>query len=154
MKLNFSIKSVTAATPKGTLLGVAELFDQYRQFYGQVSNLEAAKQFLQDRLKKSECVIFAALKNEQPVGFVQLYPFFTSVGLSRTWILNDLFVAPQERRHGIAKALMEESISHTRKTGASKLSLETGRTNTSAQELYRKLNFSQDNDCIWFHLKA
>jgi hypothetical protein len=40
---------------------VAPLFDAYRQFYGQRSDLAAARAFLEERLRREESVIFFAV---------------------------------------------------------------------------------------------
>src|SRR5688572_9288837 len=75
---------------------VAELFDGYRQFYGQPANYPLAEAFLRDRLTNNDAVIFLAVEppSASGLGFVQLYPSFSSVAAQRIWILNDLFVAP------------------------------------------------------------
>ena len=43
------------------------------------------------------------------VGFVNLYPVFSSVNLTRQWILNDLFVVPEARKLGVGRVLMERA---------------------------------------------
>src|SRR5689334_16265599 len=83
---------------------IAPLFDGYRQFYGQVSDVAAGRQFVLERLNQAESVIFLALDGEEGVGFTQLFPTFSSVSMRRLWILNDLFVAAAARRRGIARA--------------------------------------------------
>jgi GNAT superfamily N-acetyltransferase len=85
---------------------LAELFDRYRMFYQQPSNTEAARDFLQERLEKSDSTIFVASNDGQIVGFTQLYPSFSSVSMKRIWILNDLFVRETDRNQGVAKLLM------------------------------------------------
>jgi hypothetical protein len=42
---------------------VAPLFDAYRQFYGQSPNLEGARQFLAERLRQGQSVIFAEVQD-------------------------------------------------------------------------------------------
>jgi len=69
---------------------IAPLFDAYRVFYKQASNLDAAKAFLHERLKNKESVIYLAIKDSKAVGFTQLYPLFSSVSMERMFILNDL----------------------------------------------------------------
>ncbi len=41
------------------LESVSVLFDRYRIFYNQRSNLEAAKEFLKERFKKNDSLVFA-----------------------------------------------------------------------------------------------
>jgi len=66
---------------------VVNLFDNYRLFYKQTSDLALAKDFLTERLKNNESVIFVVLDNEKPIGFTQLYPTYSSVRMVRNWIL-------------------------------------------------------------------
>ena len=134
---------------------VAPLFDAYRQFYGQQSDYSAAHRFITERLKASESVIFlATLEGEgdaRAVGFVQLYPTFSSVSMKRVWILNDLYVSPEARKQGVGAALMESARQLAVSTVAKELILETAIDNHSAQRLYEKLGYKRDTD---FHRYA
>ena len=71
---------------------LAPLFDGYRVFYKQPSDLEKATEFLTQRFQKNDSVIFMAFEGASALGFTQLYPSFSSVSMQRTYILNDLFV--------------------------------------------------------------
>ena len=86
---------------------VALLFDRYRVFYSQSSDLAGARKFIHERLQTQDAVILVAAENEVPVGYTQLFPSWSSVSMKRVWILNDLYVEPEYRNQGIAKALME-----------------------------------------------
>ncbi len=58
---------------------VSKLFDQYRLFYGKKTDLKSAKNFLTERISKNDSEIFIAENPENEViGFVQLYPLFSS----------------------------------------------------------------------------
>lgn len=74
---------------------VAQLFDQYRTFYEQTSDLNAAREFLAERIARNESVILLARQRTQAVGFVQLYPTFSLVAMRRIWTLIDLYVSNQ-----------------------------------------------------------
>ena len=97
---------ILQATP-ADVGALAPLFDAYRQFYKKPSNEEAARRFLFARLSKDESVLFLPSTSRRAVGFVHLYPVFSSTNLTRQWILNDLFVVPEARKHGVAHALMD-----------------------------------------------
>lgn len=125
---------------------VALLFDAYRQFYKQKSDLAGAQAFLSERLKRDESVIFLALAGDKAVGFVQLYPCFSSTAMKRMWILNDLFVTPETRRGGAAKALMARARQWALETKADGLWLETAVDNHPAQRLYERMGWKRDND--------
>lgn len=132
-----------------TLYLVDDLFDQYRIFYHQPSDIELAKHFLQQRLSNNESVIFAAIDNENgkqiPAGFTQLYPLYSSVRATKNWILNDLFVAANYRRQGIGKQLIEAAIEFAKSEGATFMQLETMADNINAQRLYEAIGFVQYN---------
>src|SRR5690348_1988430 len=102
---------------------IAELFDAYRQFYGQPADPDGARQFLRERLQAGDSVVLVAERDKRLVGFTQLYPSFSSVSMKRLWILNDLFVLPTHRRSGVARALMSAAEDLARATGGKGLAL-------------------------------
>lgn len=125
------------------------LFDAYRRFYGQQSDLTLARQLLGDRLTRNESVVLVA-ENDGGVaiGFVQLYPTFSSILAAPMYVLSDLFVIPEARRRGVGTALLKSAVETTRATGAVRLELATAITNVSAQRLYESLGWQKDE----FHL--
>jgi GNAT superfamily N-acetyltransferase len=128
---------------------VVPLFDAYRQFYGQPSDLVAARAFLRARIAREESVIFLARDEDgRARGFVQLYPTFSSVALASRWILNDLYVGPEARRSGVGTALLERAREHALETGAKGLTLATAEDNLTAQALYESLGWKRDG---FFH---
>jgi GNAT superfamily N-acetyltransferase len=132
---------------------LAPLFDGYRQFYGQRSDLPAARGFLRDRIERDESVIYLAYaKGGEPAGFTQLYPSFSSVSLKPLWILNDLFVRSDVRRGGLGRALLERARRHALETGAKGLVLSTGVTNKAAQTLYESCGWLKDEEFFQYHL--
>ena len=124
---------------------IVPLFDAYRQFYGKASDMTLARQFLVDRLKNHESVVFVAKNNEGATfGFTQLYPIFSSTRLARTYVLNDLYVTQNARHLGVGKLLLEAAARFGRTAGAARLSLSTALTNTPAQKLYESLGWKRD----------
>ena len=124
---------------------IAPLFDAYRSYYRQDSDLEAATAFLRERFLLRESVIYLAMSGETALGFTQLYPSFSSVGLKRLWILNDLFVIPESRGLRVGEALIGAAVTLARATGAIGVQLETEQTNSSAQKLYERLGFQRED---------
>jgi ribosomal protein S18 acetylase RimI-like enzyme len=115
---------------------VAPLFDRYRQFYEQASDLAGAGDFLRQRMANGESVIFLAEQAGQALGFTQLYPSFSSISMARELILYDLFVAEAGRQRGIGKALLDAAVAYGKAIGAASMNLTTAHTNTTAQALY------------------
>ena len=131
---------IISVTPNEVGL-VAPLFDQYRVFYRQPSDPPLAQAFIAERVANRESVIFLALRDGEPLGFTQLYPSFSSVSARRTWILNDLYVAPSCRGQGVGSALLERARAHAQATGAKGLGLQTAVDNLNAQRLYEALGY-------------
>ncbi|TOG38356.1 GNAT family N-acetyltransferase [Vibrio parahaemolyticus] len=130
------------------------LFDSYRVFYGQKSDINVARKFIESRLNNNESVIFLALDEQGcGLGFTQLYPCFSSVSVARTWVLNDLYVAETARRQGVAKKLMNAAKSMGLKDNVKGLALETAESNVNAQKLYESLGYERESGTYHYFLK-
>ena len=125
---------------------LAVLFDGYRVFYEKDSDLQEAKKFLLERITNNESRIIIAIDKEDIVGFVQLYPIFSSTRMKKLWLLNDLFVDENHRGKGISKQLIEQCKDLCNDTGACGLRLETAKTNTTGNNLYVKTDFILDEN--------
>lgn len=123
------------------------LFDGYRVFYKKQTDPAAALSFLTARISNSESEIFVA-ENEaaQLVGFVQLYPIFSSTRLKRLWLLNDLFVSQDQRGKGVSLALIERCKELCCSTDSCGMILETAKSNSIGNNLYHKTGFTLDSD--------
>ena len=126
-------KANTADVPR-----LADLFDLYRIFYHQPSDIAAATRFLKTRIENNESVIFVAEQENNLVGFTQLYPIFSSVSLQIAWLLNDLYVHASVRNQGIAALLLDAARQHGLQTSSKYLLLETANDNFTAQSVYEK----------------
>ena len=140
---------------------IAPLFDAYRQFYKRSADLAGAHRFLADRLANDEAIVFFCHRRNDrttPVGFTQLYRLFSSLSMAPTLVLNDLFVAPESRHHGVARLLLSAADQHARDSGAIGIALETNRNNLAAQALYESFGYELADDAkhYWrsIHLDA
>ena len=131
---------------------LADLFDQYRQFYECPPDLSAAKNWIAENFERGRSTIFAADNGYQLIGFTQLYSALCSVDLVDYFVLYDLFVAPSARRQGIARALMNAASEWAKAQGAARLDLETARDNYPGQALYRDLGYELDEVFLKFSL--
>jgi ribosomal protein S18 acetylase RimI-like enzyme len=130
---------------------LANLFDQYRVFYKKSSDIPAGRGFLQERMTNKESEIFVAINTEnQFMGFVQLYPIFSSTRMKRLWLLNDLYVAPEYRGQGISVGLIEKAKELCHATNACGLLLETAKTNTVGNQLYPRTDFILESDSNFY----
>lgn len=143
--MKIQIKQAVIADVKS----IAPLLDMYRIFYGEKTDINAAFNFLEERLSKNQSIIFIALLDEEVVGFTQLYPIFSSVSLKNTWLLNDLFVAEKARKQGLAEALLNKAKDFGSLTNAKWILLETGADNFNAQKLYEKNGWIKQTDIFY-----
>lgn len=134
---------------------VVDLFRQYLRFYDQEVPDAEARAYLTARRDAGDCVLLIAVvkpegtepggsAGEEVVGFTQSYPTWSSVSLSRSWVLNDLFVAPAARGTGAARALVRETCRRAKEAGAIRVSLATAWDNVAAQGLYESEGFVRD----------
>lgn len=123
---------------------IEPLFTAYRAFYRLAPDPERAMLYLRERLERNESVVFLAWQGAQAAGFTQMYPSFSSLCMRRTWILNDLFVAPEARGNGTARMLVEAAEHFARATGAGSICLQTGVENLAAQQLYESAGYERD----------
>jgi len=130
----------------------ARLFQGYLHFYEKAVEPAAARQFIEDRLRKQDSVIFLASVDGQALGFMQLYPSFASLSLAPGWILNDLFVDPAGRGQGIGERLMGAARELAVDTGAAEIFLQTARDNAAAQRLYQRLGYQRDDEFLVYTL--
>ncbi|MFC3286152.1 GNAT family N-acetyltransferase [Litchfieldella rifensis] len=124
---------------------LGELLDGYRVFYGQPSDPAGARHFLARRLGLGDShLLVYEDEGSDLLGFVQLYPLFSTVRLAPLWLLNDLFVASHARQRGIGRALMTAARDLALDNGVRQLKLATQIENHAAQRLYESLGWRRD----------
>jgi len=150
MKGREGMHTIVQAT-KEDMEEVIILFDQYRIFYGQDSDTINARIYITDRFDNNDSVILLARDTAEgdPIGFVQLYPSFSSISMRKMWILNDLFVIEKYRRQGVAQSLLDAATNVARITKAKGIELSTASDNVNAQRLYERNGFSRDE--VYYH---
>lgn len=134
------------------LEGVSKLFNAYRMFYEQPSDLEGASVYIKERLENGDSVILVAKNDQKYVGFTQLYPTFSSISMKNAWILNDLFIDSEARKQGIGEMLLHKAKDYAIQTNAKSISLSTASDNNSAQRLYEKNGYERDSQFYQYEL--
>ncbi|MGQ7960633.1 GNAT family N-acetyltransferase [Pseudomonas sp. SP16.1] len=132
---------------------LTRLFAGYLRFY-QVPKPEAQiAAFLGERLRRGDSQLFIARDGDgRAQGFVQLYPFQSSLALQPAWLLSDLYVEEAARRTGVGAALMNAARAHAQASGACGLQLETAKTNLAGQRLYERLGYVRDEQFLTYWL--
>ncbi|WP_275547482.1 MULTISPECIES: GNAT family N-acetyltransferase [unclassified Pseudomonas] len=148
--------TVSAATT-ADLVDLTRLFAGYLRFY-QVPRADSdIATFLRMRLERGDSQLFIARDGQGAAqGFVQLYPFLSSLALEPAWLLSDLYVDESARRCGVGEALMNAARAHAEATGACGLQLETAKTNLAGQRLYERLGYARDEQFFtyWLSLRG
>lgn len=128
------------------LESLSVIFNAYRVFYNQISDMNLARSFIHDRLTQKDSQFIIKKDNANNiVGFIQLYPVFSSISAGKAWILNDLYVSEQNRKQGIATDLMQHAIAFGKSTNAKYIVLETSFDNIPAQTLYKQVGFVEQD---------
>lgn len=125
---------------------LVDLFDEYRQNEGQPPAPAACRDYLKARIDAVEGVFFLATSDEggKGVGFVTLYPSFSSVSLRRIWILNDLFVTRKRRAEGVGSALLSAAREFALGTAAKRIELKALIENEGACRLYERHGYKRN----------
>ena len=138
--MTISVRTLTDAD----VASVTSLFSAYLDFYGVARDPSAEKTFLEARLSATDSTGLGAFVDGKMVGFALCHHAYNSLRLAPAWILHDLFVHPEHRRQGIAKALIEAVHARAKAAGACEVILSTAHDNKNAQALYEKLGYSMD----------
>jgi GNAT superfamily N-acetyltransferase len=126
------------------LAALAPAFDAYREFFTGKSDPHGSHAFLGERLRRDESVVFGAFAEQRAVGFVQLYPLFSSWYAQRQWFLSDLYVAPDFRRAGIAARLLDECTTYARETSSRSILVELPFSEPHLVQLYESAQYRRD----------
>lgn len=116
------------------------LWRAYQEFY-EVADIDEARNREHVRniyAHPSLGQIFVAQKDGAVMGFTTLYYTFVSTRACQVAVINDLYVAPKYRRHGVGAALMEHACGATKELGITLVRWTTAAGNSEAQRLYRR----------------
>lgn len=122
------------------------LFEGYRAFYGGDPKPQEAHAFLCARIERNQSTVLLARDGPDACGFVQLYPLFSSALMAEVLVLNDLFVAEEHRRKGLAAKLVRAAEEYALERGITRLRLSTQHSNVGAQALYEEAGWELDRE--------
>lgn len=129
---------------------LARIFQQYCLFYGTKPTLKACENFIQQRLNKSDSIIFLGFERQIAIGFAQVYPSFSSVAMKPIWVLNDLFIEQESRQKGYATALLDTLEKFAKEKDIFSIKLATQKSNAKAKKLYQKLGYQLNTEFDFF----
>ncbi|MEO9169755.1 MAG: GNAT family N-acetyltransferase [Candidatus Baltobacteraceae bacterium] len=123
---------------------IAPLFDAYRVFFTGESDIAGSAAFLAERLAKQDSVVLAAFDGTAGIGFLQLYPLFSSWYATTIWFLSDLYVADAYRKEGVGKALAREALQFARDAHSRSIMVEIPHSEPHLVTFYESLDFQRD----------
>ena len=140
------------ATPDDANI-IGPVFDLYRIFYKQKSNIKEACRYIKARLEANESIIFFIKDKERCIGFTQLYPTFDSVNLRKKIVLYDLYICEDYRRKGNGKILMDAAKDYAQLNKFGSIELSTNKGNIQGQSLYEALGYIRDQEFYSYDLE-
>jgi ribosomal protein S18 acetylase RimI-like enzyme len=120
---------------------VAALFDDYRAHYSRPSTPEITRSWLHQQVTRHTLTAAAAIRTDEVCGFITATIMPASLMLGTAWSIRDLYVAPDHRRTGIARDLVQHVIRSAHAAGAHRVSLQTETDNIPALTLYTNTGF-------------
>jgi ribosomal protein S18 acetylase RimI-like enzyme len=104
---------------------------------------EGYRHYFRGELADEDAVILAAELDGRVVGYAygRLEPRDWNLLMDACGALHDVFVDPQARREGIARALVSATIEALEAKGAPRVLLHTATQNEAAQRLFESLGF-------------
>lgn len=123
---------------------VVDLFADYRTHYGQQRERQRGDRWLREQVAagRFRCYL-ARTPDGEPVGMATVVVSPASQSLSVFWALRDLFVAPDHRRAGVGRALVDSIAADARARGAVRVGLQTEADNHAALSVYRAAGFEE-----------
>jgi GNAT superfamily N-acetyltransferase len=132
--------AVRRASP-GDAEAIARLFHHFQlEFSEPTPGVEALAVRYEVLIRRHEMTVL--LVGDGPDGFAQLRfrPWVYTDGLHA--YLEELYVVPARRGHGLGRALLETAIETARDEGATHMELGTGEDDVAARSLYEAMGFT------------
>lgn len=126
------------------------LIEAYQRFY-EVTDIDRGRNrgFFGRLIAPSQLgLLLGAWRRQSPIGFACMNWSLDSLKTRETVTLNDLWVAPAERRAGVGRALIEAAADQAHARGSHSLVWITAPDNYEARGLYNSLATEQSE---WIH---
>jgi ribosomal protein S18 acetylase RimI-like enzyme len=125
----------------GEAADVARLLHDFNTEYSEPTpEVEELTKTARSLLEEGEIAALLAGEGPDGIALLRFRPGIWSAGLEAH--LQELYVIPPLRGHGIGRALLEEAIELSRQRGADGIDLNTGETDNAARALYESMGFT------------
>lgn len=94
--------------------------------------------------------LIARAEDGRAVGFATLYWTWSTTRAARIGVMNDLFVAAEERGRGVVERLIEACAQQCRLRGAATLNWQTAPDNLRAQSVYDRVGAKREQWVDYF----
>jgi GNAT superfamily N-acetyltransferase len=118
-----------------------DLFDRYRVHYGQPADRSRSETWLIEATRSGPMRAFLARVGDAPAGICLIAIVPASLRLGELWMIRDLYVVPEQRGTGVARALLDAVRAAAEQRGALRLSVQTEDDNAAALRLYERYGF-------------
>ena len=116
------------------------LHDFNTEFSDPTPGVEALSERARRLLATGEITVLLGGERPDGLAVIRFRPSIWTAALDA--YLEELYVAPERRRHGIGRALLEAAMEVARAAGATRMDLATSETDTAARALYDSCGFS------------
>jgi len=117
--------------------------------FGKMSD-KLASDLVNGLMNQPNFVFFLVKCNDEYAGFANCFVNFSTFKAKQLINIHDFAVAPQFRKKGVGKELMNEILTYSRIHHFCKVTLEVRYDNPNAQNLYKSLGFSECNPSMFF----
>ena len=143
--MTFAVTVVRVSADEATFPAAVEVFRAYQALYGHVLDVDAVRSWLAAQVSSQRMRVYLAHVDDggalTPAGVMTVVPIPASLRLGVFWNVRDLFVSPEHRRGGVARALLDAVQADARSQGCLRLSLQTESDNVMALQFYRGYGF-------------
>lgn len=116
------------------------LHDFNSEFDEPTPGVETLDGYVRRLLDEGEIAVLLAGEGPDGISLIRFRPSVWTGGPEAH--LQELYVVPAQRGHGIGRALLEATMVAAREAGATGIDLNTGETDTAARALYESMGFT------------
>src|SRR3954469_14754893 len=125
----------------GGAADVARLLHDFNtEFSEPTPGVEELTRTIRPLIERDKVTVLLAGEEPDGIALLRFRPGIWSAGLEAH--LQELYVVPPLRGHGIGRALLRAAIDLSRERGADGIDLNTGETDTAARALYESMGFT------------